>query len=386
MQHPGENDLAGLLKFFASQGRAGCKGDGMTRINAVETKLSHFIAVAGVATVVLFTLPASADAQWLKYKTPGIPRTADGKPDLSAPAPRTADGKPDLSGLWRPDAAGAAETGKAMGSLKPQPWAAALAQKRQEDLFKDSPGIQCLPPGPLVGMGVGKVVQTPDLLLMLFSGTLYREVFLDGRELPKDPNPSWMGYSVGHWEGDTLVVESAGFNDRTWIDNDGHPHTEALHVIERLRRPSFGKLEILETLNDPGAFVESWTVPLKFEFDADTESLEYVCNENERDRQHLVGKASDEKGIQLAPAILSKYAGSYELKIPGREQIQVMTVSMAGDRLMLGGLGPNTPLTPRSETEFSAPFGHISFVKDDQGAITHLILQIVEGDLKAVRK
>jgi hypothetical protein len=102
-------------------------------------------------------------------------------------------------------------------------------------------------------MGVGKVVQTPNLLLMLFEGTLYREIFLDGRELPKDPNPDWMGYSVGHWEGDTLVVGSTGFNDRTWLDGDGHPHTEALHLTERFRRPDFGHLEVVKTMSDPGA-------------------------------------------------------------------------------------------------------------------------------------
>src|SRR5262249_52968446 len=153
-------------------------------------------------------------AQWLDFKTPGIPRTKDGKPNLSAPTPHLAGGKPDFSGLWRddPDAAGA--SGKAMDSIKPKPWSVTLAKERKENLFRDATGTQCLPSGPIVDLGVGRIVHTPQTLVMLYDGTLYRQVFLDGRPLEKDPNPSWMGYSAGRWEGDTLVVESNGFNDR----------------------------------------------------------------------------------------------------------------------------------------------------------------------------
>ena len=162
-----------------------------------------------------------------------------------------------------------------------------------------------------------------------------------------------MGYSVGHWEGDTLVIESAGFNDRTWIDFEGHPHTEALHLTERLWRPDFGHLEIRRTLVDPEAFAGAWTVPVKLELDADTEPLEYVCNENERDRPHLVGKAWDVKNVKVASEILSKYAGSYELRFPGTDRVRTVTISLDRDRLIERGLGPNTPLTAASETEFS---------------------------------
>jgi hypothetical protein len=340
--------------------------------------------LAAVASV----FPAPAGAQWLNYKTPGIPRTADGKPDLSAPAPRTANGKPDFSGLWRTDSAGSAETSKAMDALKPQPWAAALAEKRKDDLFRDSLSVLCLPPGPLVGMGVGKVVQTPNLLVMLFEGTLYREVFLDGRELPKDPNPDWMGYSTGHWEGDALVVESTGFNDRTWLDDEGHPHTEALHVTERFRRPDFGHMEIRKTLTDPGALMEPWTVPMKLVFDADTEPLEYVCNENERDRPHLTGKASDLKGVAVSPEILAKYAGAYEFRPPERPDVAMtLNVILDSGQLMMSGGGPKQLLTPLSGSEFAAPDGtQVDFFKDDSGGVTHLIAHIVEGDIKAVRK
>ena len=163
-----------------------------------------------------------------------------------------------------------------------------------------------------------------------------------------------MGYSVGHWEGDTLVIESAGFNDRTWIDGEGHPHSEALRVTERLRRPDFGHLEIQKTLVDPGALMEPSTIPLNLELEADTEPLEYVCNENERDRQHLVGKASDDKSIAVAAAVLSKYVGSYELKIPGTDRILTLEISLSGDQLSLTGFrAAKAPLLiATSEAEF----------------------------------
>jgi hypothetical protein len=344
------------------------------------------IAIAAAAATIALTLPAPAGAQWLNLKTPGIPRTPDGKPILSGPAPKTADGKPDLSGLWRSDPTGSAETSKALDTLKPLPWAAALTEKRKENFGSEAPGVLCLPPGPVVGMGVGKIVQTPNLIVMLWGGTLYREIFLDGRQLSEDPNPDWMGYSVGHWEGDTLVIVSTGFNDKTWLDGDGHPHTEALRVTERIRRPDFGHVEVTRTLVDPGAFKDSWTVPLKLELDPDREEFEYVCNENEKDRQHLVGKASDEKSVKVAPEILSKYTGSYELKSPTTGRIFNFTIGVTEDRLVMSGLGPSTPLTSVSNTDFSSPAGNLKFVLNDDGALSYLILQAVEGDIKAYRK
>jgi hypothetical protein len=329
------------------------------------------IAIAAAAATIALTLPAPAGAQWLNLKTPGIPRTPDGKPVLSGPAPKTADGKPDLSGLWRSDPAGSAETSKALDTLKPLPWAAALAQKRKDNYGSESPGVLCLPPGPMVGMGVGKLVQTPNLIVMLWGGTLYREIFLDGRKLSEDPNPDWMGYSVGNWEGDTLVIVSSGFNDKSWLDGEGHPHTEALRVTERIRRPDFGHLEITETFVDPGAFTGSWTVPLKLELNPDTEEFEYVCNENEKDRQHLVGKASDEKSVRVSP---------------DTGQISPFTIEVKEDRLVLSGLGPSRSLTSLSNTEFSSPGGTgWKFVTNDAGEVSYLIIQLVEGDLKAHR-
>jgi len=195
-----------------------------------------------------------------------------------------------------------------------------------------------------------------------------------------------MGYSVGHWDGDTFVIESAGFNDLTWLDYEGHPHTEALRVTERLRRPDFGHMEIRRTLVDPEAFTGAWTAPVKLELDADTEPLEYVCNENERDRPHLVGKASDVKSVKVAPEVLSKYAGSFEFLDPGSGRKSIVIVRVAEDGLIASWFGSNTPLTAVSETEFAGGFGNLRFVSNDAGVVTHFVLQAVEGDLKAVRK
>jgi hypothetical protein len=271
--------------------------------------------------------------------------------------------------------------------VKLQPWAAALTEQRKENLGRDSPSTLCLPPGPVVDMGVGKVVQTRDLLLMLWEATLYREIYLDGRDLPVDPNPDWMGYSVGHWEGDTLVIVTTGFNDRTWLDDDGRPHTEALRVTERLHRSDYGHMQITRTFVDPGAFLEPWTVPVRLELDPDHELLEYVCNENEKDRVHLVGKASDVKSVRVAPEILSKYVGTYEFKSPTSGKLQNWIFSVNGNQLVLGGAFPSTPLISLSETEFSAPAGfNLVFDKNDSGAATSVVLQSVEGNFKAIRK
>jgi hypothetical protein len=201
-----------------------------------------------------------------------------------------------------------------------------------------------------------------------------------------------MGYSVGHWDGDTLVIESAGFNDRTWLDDVGHPHSEALHVTERLRRRDFGHLEIDKTIDDPKALAKPLTVPIKLEIDADTEMIEYVCAENERDRGHLVGKVADEtkNAVTVAPAILAKYAGVYDFKPPERPGLTiVLTVSLDGDRLMVDmNGGVKRPLTPLSETKFFflEAGGSVEFAKNDQGAVTDMIIGAVEGTFKAIRR
>src|SRR5262249_53640122 len=179
--------------------------------------------VATALALCLLTPPLAA--QWLTLPTPGIPRTTDGKPNLSAPTPRTADGHPDLTGLWD-------TKGGKIDEPVDLPWAKALVRKRAEDFYKDNPGYQCLPRGPgyHANGGMRRILQTSSIIAILNDDLTYRQIFIDGRPLETDPNPTWMGYAVGRWEGETLVVESAGFNDRTWLDNRGHAHTDGLRM------------------------------------------------------------------------------------------------------------------------------------------------------------
>src|SRR6266581_5141131 len=237
------------------------------------------------AAALVCALSAPAAAQWLNYRTPGVPRLPDGKANLSAPAPRTADGKPDLSGVWR-----AGRTGdygydfNVAVNLKSediQPWAETLRQQRVQDFRKDSPLARCLPVSvPFLNFrGLSQIVQSPGLMVVLHESpnSPHRTIYTDGRKLPVDPNPTWLGYSVGHWDGDTMVVESAGFNDQGWLDVGGHPQTESLKITERFHRRDFGHMELEMTLEDPKTFKKP--VSMKFEnlLQADTALLEDVC-------------------------------------------------------------------------------------------------------------
>ena len=243
--------------------------------------------------VLLVLLPAGALAQWFNFPTAGMPRTADGKPHLSAPAPRMPDGKPDLSGVWEHlDSRGTAYYLKGT-DIPWQPAAKALFEERTANNQKDNPESQCLPRGvpKADAFDIHKVIQTPGLIVILYEyQTTFRQIFTDGRALPKDPNPSWMGYSAGHWEGDTLVVESNGFNGKSWLSGQGNPTTDALHVTERMRRRDFGHMDIQITIDDPKAYTKPWTAELHPQLIPDMDLLEFVCNENERDLRHLVGK------------------------------------------------------------------------------------------------
>jgi hypothetical protein len=244
-------------------------------------------------------LATAVSAQWVNYPTPGIPRTADGKPNLSAPAPKAADGKPDLSGLWEPASKGSDPqfldiAKNVAGGLPFQPWAAELVKARREDLNKDDPDGHCQPLG-LVKMHLHpyprKMIQVPGMLLILFErNTEYRQIFTDRRRLPEDPQPGFNGYSVGKWDGDSLVVESIGFKDGLWLDISGTPLTDAAKVTERFRRPDFGTLEIDITINDPKAYTKPWSIKVNQTIALDTDMLEFVCQENEKDVPHLVGK------------------------------------------------------------------------------------------------
>ena len=286
--------------------------------------------------VAVLTVACSAPlaAQWLKQPTSGIPRGADGKPNLTAPPPRTADGRPDLSGLWAKVSPKYARN--LVSDLRPeeiQPWAREVVARRREDLGKDGMPVRCLPLGPgyptsgdSTGSEMMRIVQTPQLIVMLNPDLTYRQIWMDGRTLEADPNPSWMGYSVGRWEGDTLVVDSFGFHAGSWLDRDGHPHTERMRLTERYRRPTFGALELEATFADPGAYARPWTVKVTAEYAADTEMLEWVCNEGAgKSLAHWVGTASDERRNEpkVAPEILSRYVGTYDEQPPYWRSVQI---------------------------------------------------------------
>ena len=245
------------------------------------------------ALAMLFMMSGAARAQWLSLPLPGTPRTPDGKPNLAAPAPKTPDGKPDLSGIWHTEDNRYVDNIAGEGADVPMlPSAAALYKHRQETLGADKPQLHRMPHGVPDAMLVSglpfKIVQTPRETIVLFEEfNQYRQIFTDGRKLPEDPNPAWLGYSVAKWEGDTFVVDVAGFKEGTWLDNGGHPHTDALHLTERYRRPNFGNLELEVAVNDPGSYPKPWkSARIHFKLLPDTELLEHLC-ENEKDAEHL---------------------------------------------------------------------------------------------------
>jgi len=299
-------------------------------INRLCTRLSLASGLAAVAI--------SAHAQWASYPTPNVPRNADGTPNLTAPAPRTADGKPDLGGLWEiyvrsiaaAPAPGQASPSRSQqdgdgedqlgiqaggpprdpnappratffdiganieGGLPFQDWARELRAQRVADNQKDNPDALCLPMGFMQLHGhpqPRKIVQTPELIVIMYEGNQgLRQIFLDGRELPEvneDLQPWWYGYSVGRWEGDTLVVESVGFREDGWLDVFGSPLTTQGKLIERWRRPDYGHLEIDVTVDDPKAYTKPFTVRVSHQVLLDQELIEFICNENEKSSQHF---------------------------------------------------------------------------------------------------
>src|SRR5690348_10895291 len=217
------------------------------------------------------------------------------KPTTGGPAPRTREGKPDLSGIWNPDRHFIYDISSALkpgDSLPLQPWAAELTKKR---MSKDDPEANCLPTGvPRMAPYPWKIVQTPSLIVFLFEGNIhsYRQIFMDGRGHPPDVDPTWYGNSIGHWDGDTLVVDTIGFNDKFWFDFAAHPHTDKLHITERYHRTDMGHLESEVTIDDPGAYTKPFKLYGHFPLQTDTEILEYICNENNQDVPHIVGKDS----------------------------------------------------------------------------------------------
>lgn len=290
------------------------------------------IFYASIAMALLVSAPQGLWAQWPDYPAAGVPRKADGKQDLNGPAPETSYGKPDLSGVWmysRPPGApppapqattlatpqATPGTGAASGDIIPpavrtsqfwnlgasfkeglpfQPWAAELHRQRVASNSEDNPDAHCLPLGVMQLHTHGqprKMIQTPGVILIIYEANAgLRQIFTDGRPLPKDAEPWWFGYSTGKWDGDTLVVESNGFRDLGWLDVEGSPLTSSGKIIERFRRPDYGHLEIEVTIDDPKAYTKPWTVTVHQRILPDTELIEFVCQENERDAPHLSGK------------------------------------------------------------------------------------------------
>jgi hypothetical protein len=256
--------------------------------------MMHMARRAIVLAATLIMVSALLAAQWVNYPTPGIPRTKNGKPNLSAPAPKTPDSKPDLSGIWKAPNTRYLDNLDADGVASPMlPWAAKLYRERQENNGKDRPSGRCLPHSVTdfdAHHMPKKVIQTPGLVVLLFeSYHSYRQIFTDGRPLPKERDPAWFGYSVGKWEGDALVVNTVGLNENTWLDDGGHPHSDALHIIERFRRPNFGHIEVQVTIDDPKAYTKPWTAKIGWEFVPDTELFDWVF-ENETDLRPLIAK------------------------------------------------------------------------------------------------
>ena len=265
------------------------------------------------AFVILATgcVSTSLAAQWIQYPTAGVPRKADGSVNMAAPTPRLADGMPDFSGIWmtaepnRPvddDEPGDPEnitSSRQMsdigvdlpGGLPYQPWLVPIVEERTANQAIDDPHIRCLPDNFIRAYGLPhllKFVHTPGLLVVLNEMNAgYRQVFTDARPLPEDPNPSWQGYSSAHWSGDTLVVDTIGLRDDTWIDWNGSVLTEAATVREEIRRPDFGHLEIRVTVDDPVAYTEPWTITLRQRIVVDTELIDEICLENEKFAEEL---------------------------------------------------------------------------------------------------
>jgi hypothetical protein len=269
------------------------------------TLVRSVVAAAGALALTVTVSPALV-AQWTPYPTPRIPRTADGRPDMTAPAPSTADGKPDLSGVWNyagvlgfrggppPPPPGTPvqatfwniEAGFKEG-LPFQPWAAALRKQRMDANSKDNPDAACLPLGHMqlhTHSQPRKNIQTSDVIVILYEANGgVRQIFMDGRPAPpSDAQPWWAGYSRGRWEGTTLVVETTNFRDGGWLDVNGAPLTSAGTIIERFRRPNLGTLEIDVTIDDPKAYTRPWTVRVNQRLLADTDLIEFVCLENQQ--------------------------------------------------------------------------------------------------------
>jgi hypothetical protein len=257
----------------------------------------------------LLSLPLAVSAQWPARPMPGLPRTGDGKMNLTAPPPRTSRGTPDLSGLWTPEPDPNGKPEGVENAVFPRylmnvtqdlkdpngvlvPAAESLYRERLATDSAADPIAHCQPPGSPRIFSLArptKIIETPGIMLLLHEhDTTYRQIFTDGRPLPEDPIPTWMGYSIGRWDQDTFVVTTTGLTDRSWLDVLGHPHTEALVMTERFRRIDVGHLAVEVTYTDSGTFKTPLTITQRLQLLPDQDLIEYFCSDNERDRQHYL--------------------------------------------------------------------------------------------------
>jgi len=337
-----------------------------------------------LASLVFLAATTPAVAQWLGVPMHGIPRTADGAPDLSAPTPRLADERPDLSGLWRPE--------RTRGNLNDrsnyQPWVVSLIEERERTYFAEDPRYRCLPAGPSNlttrsnSFGLREFVQHPNMLVMLYNDGTYRQIFMDGRELEDEPLSTWMGYSVGHWDGDTLVVQSNGYNDQTWIGR-GVSHTSQLRTTERYTRTDFGHMQVEVTIEDPGAFKTPLNATIEMEFAADERMLETVCAEADGGEQgSWTSEVSDrdETAVDVAEEVLARYVGTYGGMYLQNDTRIVITLD-DGKLFLQKNNGRKDELIPKSDNSFlqiGGGFGYV-FTVDDQGVSTTISEVHVSG-------
>jgi hypothetical protein len=340
-----------------------------------------------LAALALIVGTVPAEAQWLDHSWPGIPRTAEGKPDLTAPAPRGTGGKLDLTGVWN-----GPNPEPRLDPANAQPWVNDLVRQRQQDYQKGRPSYQCRPSGPEADRFAGwkRILQTPTAIAILNDDLTYRVIFMDGRTLEANPAPSWMGYSVGRWDGDTLIVDSVGFNDKTWLSRYGQAHTESLRVRELYRRRDFGHLQVEVTFTDPDAYAKPWGFTSDLALAADTEMLEAVC---ELSSDHWDGSLADaaNAGVTVAPEVLARYVGVYSgLYLTNKRTIEV---SLSGGQLIARIIGAAAvdggemrPLIPRSQTVFEGLGIGYRFIVDDKGAATALVEIHISGDSRFARQ
>ena len=325
---------------------------------------------------------STASAQWLTLPTPGIPRASDGTPELSAPVPRAADGRPDLTGLWRPT--------QLRSGLRDrdnlQPWLRTIIDEHEKTFFTQNPRFRCLPAGPenmtsiSNSWGLRRFLQHPLMLAMHYNDGTYREIFLDGRELEPDPLRTWMGYSVGRWDGDTLVVESNGYNAKTWL-GPGITHTDQLRIVERYERTDLGNMRVEVIYEDPGALEGPVRAEIDMALAVDEAMLETVCTEaygGEQAGWTTQVQERDETAVDVAPEILARYVGTYA-GMYLRNHISLDVTMENGELFFSKNNGARQPLIPKSETSFLGGILGYVFTVDEDGVATTISEVHVSG-------